>query len=75
MNRNAAASKTTDTNKWCAGNVCWSSEWSFIEDVDVALQKTVQPAIAGKQAVANHDDASSSSSQSGSNYLIRMHRH
>jgi hypothetical protein len=69
MNRNAAATKTMNTSKGRAGNACWSSEWSFIEDVDIVLQKVARSSIAGQQAVANHDDASSSSSQSGSNFL------
>lgn len=62
MNRNAAATRTMDTGKRCAGSACWSGEWSFIEDADAALPKSVWPPITEKQPVVSHANASSDSS-------------
>lgn len=53
MNRNAAATEIKDASKRCAGNMCWSSEWSFVEDAEVALQKPVRSPIAKKQTAGS----------------------
>lgn len=61
MNRDTTATKTATksigtTSKQRAEDVCWSSDWSFIEDAVVASQKPDRSAIAEKQEVANHDE-------------------
>lgn len=58
MNRNMIATETGDAGKRCVGSICWSSEWSFVEDTDAASQKTVRPLInkqlpAGKRSDTN----------------------
>jgi len=53
MSRDTIANKTKDAGKWRARDACWSSEWSFIEEVGAVLQKTDQSAVAKKQGAAN----------------------
>jgi len=62
MNRNAAV--TIDQNLWHARSVFWSSEWSFVEDIDVVLHKAARPTITEKQMLVSHA-VSPNSSQSG----------
>jgi hypothetical protein len=62
MNRNMAATEIRDAGKCCAGNICWSSEWSFVEDADAASQKPARPPISKKQPTGSHTDASPGSS-------------
>jgi hypothetical protein len=69
MNRNAATTKAMDITKRRSSDAFWTGEWSFIEDGDVALQKVAR-SFAGKQTVANHCGASSSSLQTESGNLV-----
>lgn len=62
MNRNMAATETRDTSKRRAGNTCWSSEWSFIEDAGGATQQPAHPATAKKQPTGSRANASATPS-------------
>lgn len=62
MNRNTGEVQIKDASKRRAGNICWSSEWSFVEDADVVLQKTVRPLINKQLPAGKHADASPGSS-------------
>lgn len=57
MNRNMAVTETGDTSKRRAGNTCWSSEWSFIEDAGGAIQQPAHPTVAKKQPAGNRANA------------------
>lgn len=46
-----AATKTTDRSQERAEGVCWSSEWTFIEEVDGASQNPDRPALVVKEDV------------------------
>lgn len=62
MNRNAAATEIRVANKGNIGKICWSGEWSFIEDTGAAPQKSALPPIAEKQPAARHAASASDSS-------------
>ena len=62
MNRNAATTGTRDASKRHKGNTCWSSEWSFIEDSGVTLQKQAHFLIAEKQPAGDRVNISPDSS-------------
>lgn len=57
MKSTTAAAKAIDTSKRHAGKANWSSEWSFIEEMEVVLLNSDISVIAGKQAVAIQDEA------------------
>lgn len=61
MNNNAA-NGIMDAGERHMGNARWSSEWSFIEDADAALQKSAWPPIIEKQPVGSRANATLNSS-------------
>ncbi|WP_435626441.1 hypothetical protein [Candidatus Ferrigenium straubiae] len=61
MNRNMTATETRDAGKRCGGSICWSSEWSFVEDTDATSQKVVRPLINKQLPAEKHSNANTGS--------------
>lgn len=62
MNSNMTATETRDAGKRCGGSICWSSEWSFVEETDAVSQKTVRPLINKQLPAGKRSDANTGSS-------------
>ncbi len=54
MNRDATATRISNSRKRSMKDTCWSSEWSFVEQTDIATQKQTQPSVAEKQSARNY---------------------